>query len=622
MIIPLDLDNTDIGVASINLVSKNSIPNDYYPDYIPTHLMENNNHQPLHYSHINMDNYKTNIHKIQLNKECFNLIPNMTYSFSIIVKTNNYYIDDNQWKIDIEIISAKTNKIVEKMDYYKIPYYLDNNNSFGWFVIQWFWNTNKNIHINEHFYIIFNSIGIDKCPLSNSPVIYSIIFPQLKLLEYSTNLIPNSNLRFGWDEYSIYKTNDDMENTIVEWNSILDWNCQNIVYPNNIITDSPIIKFKFNYSYINNDERKLYHTYWHCKKNILPLKPRTNYKYSIYIKTTPTGILMQQYNALYTNKLNINNIDYRPKSIYLIIYIGNSRNKLKSEKIEIKPSISGSIYPNKPVIDINENTIENNGWVECVWKFNTEDLIIDGEYCLNLYLFTYSLRPNMIYLYNPILVEEYEYIPVLPNTTIHTKRLNFTEKKILIINSHSNNSLLYLFLTDSLQINNNNIDRNITEINAILEYTNNGIRDIILYYFDSINDIDISINELIKSNFLSKLPKSLKIFIIIDQQPITDIGNKICFRYYYHNKNITTIDNNILEIEKYPTNLYILGWYTNEHNKSLIDLLIHQIKLNNYNISILDILDDIDSENLLLYHNNSINKYDMFIHLNKTNCIF
>ena len=105
-------------------------------------------------------------------------------------------------------------------------------------------------------------------------------------------------------------------------------------------------------------------------------------------------------------------------------------------------------------------------------------------------------------------------------------------------------------------------------INSILEYTNNGIRDIILYYFDSINDIDISINELIKSSFLTKLPKDLKIFIIIDQQAITDIGNKICFRYYYHNKNITTIDNNILEIEKYPTNLYILGWYTNEHNKS------------------------------------------------------
>ena len=111
----------------------------------------------------------------------------------------------------------------------------------------------------------------------------------------------------------------------------MDWNYKNIVYPNKIF-DSPIIKFRFNYSY-SNETRKVYHSYWQCKKNIIPLKPHTNYIYSIYIKTTPPGILLEQYNALYTNKLHINNIDYRPKSIYLIIYVGNTRDKLKSEKI-------------------------------------------------------------------------------------------------------------------------------------------------------------------------------------------------------------------------------------------------------------------------------------------------
>ena len=74
---------------------------------------------------------------------------------------------------------------------------------------------------------------------------------------------------------SIYQTNDMIEDGLLQWNTILDWNCKNIVYPNKIV-DSPIIKFKFNYSYINDEERKLYHTYWQCKKNILPLKPYTS----------------------------------------------------------------------------------------------------------------------------------------------------------------------------------------------------------------------------------------------------------------------------------------------------------------------------------------------------------
>ena len=166
MIIPLELDNIDIGISSINLVSKDSISSDYYPDYIPTNLIEDTtNIEPLHYSHINVENYKSNQHKIPLNKLVFNLIPNMNYSFSILVKTNNYYIDDNQWKIYIEIVSTKTNNIFKKMDYYKIPSYKDDNSSYGWFLIKWYWHTPKTININENYIIIFNSIGIDSIPI-------------------------------------------------------------------------------------------------------------------------------------------------------------------------------------------------------------------------------------------------------------------------------------------------------------------------------------------------------------------------------------------------------------------------------------------------------------------------
>ena len=176
MIIPLELDNIDIGISSINLVSKDSISKDYYPDYIPTNVIDNNTTiEPLHYSHINMENYKSNQHKIVLTKIAFNLIPNMTYDFSILVKTNNYYIDDNQWKIYIEIVSKKTNNILEKMDYYKISSYTDNNNSFGWFLIKWYWRAPKTINTEENYNIIFNSIGIDKCPLSNNTMIYSTL---------------------------------------------------------------------------------------------------------------------------------------------------------------------------------------------------------------------------------------------------------------------------------------------------------------------------------------------------------------------------------------------------------------------------------------------------------------
>lgn len=619
MIIPLELDNTDIGVASINLLDKTTIPKDYYPEYNPMNLVENTTIVPIHYSHINMENYKTNIHKLHLKKYIFNLIPNMTYSFSIIVKTNNYYIDEHQWKIYIEIISVKTNNILEKMDYYKIPYYCDtNNNNFGWHLIKWYWNTKKNININENYYIILNSIGLDKCPLSNSTIIYSIIEPKINLLDYSSNLIPNNNLRLGWDEYSIYKTNDIIEDTILEWNTILDWNCKNIVYPN-IIVDSPIIKFRFNYSYINDEERKLYHTYWKCRKNLIPLKPHTNYRYSIYIKTTPPGILLEQYNALYSNKLNINNIDYRPKTVYVIIYIGNNRDKLKSEKIEIKPTISGSLYPNRPVIDNDDNTIENNGWVECVWKFNTEDLLKEEENSINLYLFTYSLRPNIIYLHNPILVEEFEFVPIFPTTKINISQLATNNKKILIMNNQSTTDVLQYFLVDSLNIDNKDIDRNINEVSGLFDYTNMGIRDIIIYYFNSNNDIDISINELLKSTFLTKLPNDLTLFIIVDKLQILDLGKKLMLKYCYHNRKITIIDEDILDSANYPTNLFILGWTINDKEQSLIELLINKIKENNYNISIMDMLDDIDNENLILYYNKNISKYDMF--LNKNKCI-
>ena len=622
MIIPLELDNIDIGISSINLVSKDSISKDYYPDYIPTNLIDNNTTiEPLHYSHINMENYKSNQHKIVLTKIAFNLIPNMTYDFSILVKTNNYYIDDNQWKIYIEIVSKKTNNILEKMDYYKISSYTDNNNSFGWFLIKWYWRAPKTINTEENYNIIFNSIGIDKCPLSNNTMIYSIMNPKINLMEYCDNLIPNDNLRHGWDEYSIYQINDTIEDTILQWNTILDWNCKNIVYPNEII-DKPIIKFKFNYSYINDEQRKLYHTYWQCKKNILPLKPYTNYIYSIYIKTTPSGVLLEQYNALYTNKLNLNNIDYRPKSVYAIIYIGNNRDKLKSEKIEIKPTISGSIYPHKPVIDNDENKIENNGWVKCIWKFNTEDLLKDDEKCINLYLFTYSLRPNIMYLYHPQLIEEFEYVPVLPNTKINTSLLTNNEKKILIINNSITTDILQYFLVDSLQISSKNIDRNVNEVNSVLDYTNIGIIDIIIYFFNSNNDIDISINELLKPSLFTKLPNDIKLFIIIDKQPILDLENKIMLKYSYHNRKITTINDNILEVEKYPTNLFILGWTNNDTQQSLIELLIDKIKINNYNLSIMDILNEIDNENLILYYNRDITKYDMFVNHNKTTTIF
>ena len=104
----------------------------------------------------------------------------MTYSFSIIVKTNNYYIDEHQWNIYIEIISVKTNNVLEQTDYYKIPYYGDDNNNFGWHIIKWYWNTKKNISIDDNYYIILNSIGLDKCPLSNNTIIYSIINPKCR----------------------------------------------------------------------------------------------------------------------------------------------------------------------------------------------------------------------------------------------------------------------------------------------------------------------------------------------------------------------------------------------------------------------------------------------------------
>ena len=92
-------------------------------------------------------------------------------------------------------------------------------------------------------------------------------------------------------------------------------------------------------------------------------------------------------------------------------------------------------------------------------------------------------------------------------------------------------------------------------------------------------------------------------------------------KYSYHNRNITTINNNMLEVEKYPTNLFILGWTCNENQQSLIELLIDKIKVNNYNLSIMDILNEIDNENLILYYNRDITKYDMFINHNKTSSI-
>ena len=146
------------------------------------------------------------------------------------------------------------------------------------------------------------------------------------------------------------------------------------------------------------------------------------------------------------------------------------------------------------------------------------------------------------------------------------------------MNNPSNTDVLQYFLVDSLNIDNKDIDRNINEVSGLFDYTNMGIRDIIIYYFNSNNDIDISINELLKSTFLTKLPNDLTIFIIVDKLQILDLGKKLMLKYCYHNRKINIIDDDILDSDNYPTNLFILGWTMNDKEQSLIELLINKIK--------------------------------------------
>ena len=115
--------------------------------------------------------------------------------------------------------------------------------------------------------------------------------------------------------------------------------------------------------------------------------------------------MKEQYNALYSNKLNIDEHDYRTKSIFAIIFLGEKRNLIKSEKFEIKPYISGSIYPNIEVTDESKNKITNNGWIKCIWEFKTE--VLEVLSCINIYFYTYSLRENIVYLYSPILCNNF-----------------------------------------------------------------------------------------------------------------------------------------------------------------------------------------------------------------------
>ena len=91
----------------------------------------------------------------------------------------------------------------------------------------------------------------------------------------------------------------------------------------------------------------------------------------------------------------------------------------------------------------------------------------------------------------------------------------------------------------------------------------------------------------------------------------TILQSNLSFQYNYNNKKL-----NLLTNSNYGDNYYILGWLENDNTDSLIQLIIDTLNRNNHLISIIDLINEIDSSNILLYHNKYLTKYDMFININ------
>lgn len=582
MIIPFNLEYSNIELASITKEMDN-----YYPNYIPDKLVgiENNNIEIVHYNHINNNIYSNTINYITINNNIgIYLLNDILYSFSILIKTNNCYIDSNQWNISFQIQSIKNDMILYSSDSYKIPYYQnDNNNNMGWYKIIWFFKLNK-LDEKELFKLVLLSIGLDKCMVSNDKICYSICKPELNIYHSQKNLFPYPDLRIGWDEYSINDYYSKIEETNIKWNNIIDWNIQNIPYPETINyknIDLPIIKFQFNNAYINNDnieEKKIYQSYWLCEKNNIILEPNTVYRFTMFVKTTPIGNIEQQKNALYSDKLYIDNMDYSTKSIFMIIYLGHRRGKLKSEKIEIIPYISGSLQPPIDVVDKENNKVKNNGWVECVWEFNSGQ---ETTTSINFYLFTYNLRKSNIYFYNPILLPKL-YKPIDNTINISLKKMSHRDKKIIILydlEDESNNTMTILHHLLEEIYNYSNIskismsDNIIKDIEDLLEYN---YKKLVIFYFSN------------NHHFFSKT--------------MIEIFNKI---------NVFIILNNIPIPEYTKDNIIFIGLQERKPDYNIIENMITILKNNNYYISILDMMEELDT-NIVTISSTKINKYDIF----------
>lgn len=607
MLIPFLINHEMLGRANIEVCSEKEFDKNYCPLFIPKKFSITKNNI-FHYHHLGENIYKGNsIHNIEINNNFnINLIPNTSYSLKLLLKTNNYYIDKNQWKIYITLNYRKNNHLLLKSDYYKIPIYTDNNdNSYGWFLIKWFFTTESDLDINDNIYINICSEGIDLCPFNNTKIIYSISNLDITLLEYESNLIPHPNLRIGWDEFSSYK-----------WNNIIDWNCSNIPYPKNIdnkLYDNPIIKFKMSESYENNKENSLFQTYWCCYKNNIPLRKNTEYKFSIYIKNTPCGSIHDQNKMLYENET-----EWKIKSIFAIIFIGKQRGKLKSDKIEIKPSISGSLDPEITVTNNINEPIFNNGWVKCEWIFQYPSDSLNES--INLYLFTYGKRQNIIYLYNPFLKKNDD----IEINDFKINKINYYERpqdnKIVIVVNQSNNSIniqLDYIIKYEFKINNDIIF--IDNLSEITDCINNGYHEFIIFYFDfekwnnftdnqiwEINNKKILLQDIIN---IGKINNNLSMFIINDFCTLENID----LGYTYNNKTISIKDEFTNDIE---SNIYLL--YMNKSNEligkdySMTLNLFDILKIHNYTITMFNIIDEFKKDYIMFTYNKEVSKYDMF----------